>query len=444
MHSQHKIRGIAQPAAEQSAGNASHVEPDPDAPASEENELFRPRCLSLDLEIGRQDGRIHAIGAVRADTGERLVHSGAGLAEALLKLDELADGASFVLGHNLIAFDLPHLAAAKPDLRLLTLPAVDTLRLSPLAFPRHPYHHLVKHYQDGGLKRGRVNDPELDARLALEVFGDQRRALKRAPPDLLAAWHWLCTPKPEAADRALDELFGELSQPPRPSEREALAAIGRCLEGAACATHGREILAKPKECGWPLAYALAWLSVAGGNSVMPPWVRHQFPETGHLVRRLRDLACADPGCAWCRERHDARKELKRWFGFDEFRPEPADDDGRPMQQARIEEFEAAWGERYPAIVPAWRRAWDHVVPMFAFPPQIRKTIYTTNALESLHRSLRKIIKTRGSFPSDEAATKLLYLAIRNAGMRWKRPVAWTAAMGQFAILFEERFPASAR
>ena len=68
----------------------------------------------------------------------------------------------------------------------------------------------------------------------------------------------------------------------------------------------------------------------------------------------------------------------------------------------------------------------------------------TNALESLHRSLRKIIKTRGSFPSDEAATKLLFLAIHNAGLRWKRPVAWTAAMGQFATLFEERFPASAR
>ena len=68
--------------------------------------------------------------------------------------------------------------------------------------------------------------------------------------------------------------------------------------------------------------------------------------------------------------------------------------------------------------------------MFAIPPAIRKMIYTTNALESLHRSLRKIIKTRGSFPSDEAAAKLLFLAIRNAGMRWKRPVAWAAAMGQ--------------
>ena len=119
-------------------------------------------------------------------------------------------------------------------------------------------------------------------------------------------------------------------------------------------------------------------------------------------------------------------------------------DGLEIAAAKLDEFEARWGERYPAVVPAWRRAWEHVVPMFAFPPAIRKTIYTTNALESLHRSLRKIIKTRGSFPSDEAAAKLLFLAIRNAGVRWRRPVDWNGAMGQFAILFEDRFPAADR
>lgn len=112
--------------------------------------------------------------------------------------------------------------------------------------------------------------------------------------------------------------------------------------------------------------------------------------------------------------------------------------------AKLDEFEAKWSARYPALAPSWRRAWEHVIPMFAFPPAIRKMLYTTNALESLHRSLRKIIKTRGSFPNDEAATKLLFLVIRNVGVRWKRPVEWTAAMGQFAILFEDRFPASAR
>src|ERR1700739_1563579 len=107
-----------------------------------------------------------------------------------------------------------------------------------------------------------------------------------------------------------------------------------------------------------------------------------------------------------------------------YRAENAD-----MALVRLEEFEAEWG--YPAIGQAWRRAWQHVIPLFAFAPGIRKMIYTTNAVEALNRSLRKIIKTRGSFPNDEAALKLLYLAIRNAGMRWRRAIEWTNAMGQF-------------
>jgi len=111
---------------------------------------------------------------------------------------------------------------------------------------------------------------------------------------------------------------------------------------------------------------------------------------------------------------------------------------------RLEEFEAEWGKRYPAIGQAWRRAWEQVVPFFAFAPAIRKMIYTTNAVEALNRSLRKIIKTRGSFPNDEAAIKLLYLAIKNAGMRWRRGIEWINAMGQFAIQFGDRFPGSAR
>ena len=111
---------------------------------------------------------------------------------------------------------------------------------------------------------------------------------------------------------------------------------------------------------------------------------------------------------------------------------------------RLAEFEAEWGKRYPAIGQIWRNAWEHVVPFFAFAPGIRKMIYTTNAVEALHRSLRKIIKTRGSFPTDEAALKLLYLAIRNAGVHWRRPVEWTTAMGQFAIHFGARFSGTAR
>jgi putative transposase len=110
----------------------------------------------------------------------------------------------------------------------------------------------------------------------------------------------------------------------------------------------------------------------------------------------------------------------------------------------LDGFEDRWGKQYPTIAPMWRRAWEYVTPLFAFPLAIRKMIYTTNAVESLNRSLRKIIKTRGSFPTDDAALKLLYLAIQNAGVRWRRPIEWTAAMGQFAILFGDRFVLSAR
>jgi putative transposase len=99
-----------------------------------------------------------------------------------------------------------------------------------------------------------------------------------------------------------------------------------------------------------------------------------------------------------------------------------------------------WGVRFPTVVAAWRRAWTHVIPFFAFPPEVRRVIYTTNALESVHSQLRKIIKTRGHFPNDEAATKLLWLALRNITATWVRGArTWKEAMNQFAILYEDRF-----
>jgi transposase-like protein len=99
-----------------------------------------------------------------------------------------------------------------------------------------------------------------------------------------------------------------------------------------------------------------------------------------------------------------------------------------------------WGVRFPTVVAAGRRTWTHVIPFFAFPPAVRRVIYTTNALESLHGQLRKIIKTRGHFPNDDAATKLIWLALRNITARWTRgSLHWKAAMNQFAILYEDRF-----
>ena len=304
--------------------------------------------VSLDLEVSVRERRIRAFAGVRRDTGQSLTFptKGEGLAKALARLDGFADDATFLLGHNLIDFDLPHLGAAKPDLRLLRLPAVDTLRLNPLAFPRNPYHHLVKHYQDGALKRGRINDPELDARLTLDVFNDQLKALSTASPHLLTAWHWLTTAD---GGGGFDLVFCYLRHSERPSDDEAHEAIQALLNGNSCQTKALETMKNAGRLAWPLAYALAWLSVSGGNSVMPPWVRYQFPESGRLVRRLRDTACTDTACDWCRERHDATKELTRWFGYHSFRPEPADEDGRPMQQSVVEAAMA--GEHTLAILP---------------------------------------------------------------------------------------------
>ena len=106
-------------------------------------------------------------------------------------------------------------------------------------------------------------------------------------------------------------------------------------------------------------------------------------------------------------------------------------------------FAARWDRKYPTISALWRRHWEQITPLFAFPPEIRKIIYTTNAVESLHMSLRKVIKTRGSFPSEEAALKLLYLALRNVSKKWGPLLNWKEALNRFALLWEVRFPQKA-
>lgn len=110
-------------------------------------------------------------------------------------------------------------------------------------------------------------------------------------------------------------------------------------------------------------------------------------------------------------------------------------------QEALDAFEAGpWGRKYPTIAPIWRRQWTQIAPFFLFPPEVRRIIYTTNAIESLNSKIRSSVRSRGHFPSDEAAIKLLYLVLRNVSKDWKMPQReWTAAKTQFAILFGERF-----
>jgi putative transposase len=114
---------------------------------------------------------------------------------------------------------------------------------------------------------------------------------------------------------------------------------------------------------------------------------------------------------------------------------------REEAEMRLEEFASRWDAHFPTISRSWRANWERITPFFAYPPEIRKVIYTTNAIESINMSLRKIIKNRGSFPNDEAALKLLYLALNNISRKWTMPIKdWRAALNRFAILFEQRMP----
>ena len=107
----------------------------------------------------------------------------------------------------------------------------------------------------------------------------------------------------------------------------------------------------------------------------------------------------------------------------------------------LSDFSAKWDHRYPMISKSWRSNWERIVPFFAFPEDIRKAIYTTNAIESLNNSLREVTKNRNSFPSDEAATKLLFMALRNIMKKWTMPIRnWSLAIHQFSIHFEGRMP----
>ena len=110
-------------------------------------------------------------------------------------------------------------------------------------------------------------------------------------------------------------------------------------------------------------------------------------------------------------------------------------------ESALESFAEKWDDQYPAVSQIWLRHWENIIPLFDYPMEIRRVIYTTNPIESVNRSLRKVIKTKGVFPDETSVFKLMYLALNNISKRWTRPIKdWKAALSRFAILFPDRFP----
>ncbi len=172
------------------------------------------------------------------------------------------------------------------------------------------------------------------------------------------------------------------------------------------------------------------IAVVDGLKGFPEAIESVFPHAEiqtcivHLIRYSMQFA------SW-KERKAIAKALKPIY-----QAETAE-----LAGERLAEFDAGeWGQKYPAIAQAWRRKWEQVIPFFAFAPAVRRIIYTTNAIESLHSQVRKAVRGRGHFPSDKAASKLIYLVLQNVEAKWTRPpIAWHQAKAQFAIHFEDRF-----
>ena len=286
-------------------------------------------CLSIDLEVDVNTARINALAAWRPDTGEQLTtRNGPPDAGELSRLDRLAERARFVLGHNLIAFDFPHLQAAYPGMGLLSLPCLDTLLLNPLAFPRRPYHRLVKHYKDAGLLRRTRNDPLLDSHLAHEALAGQYREFGKASPEALAVWHWLSS---VAQGDGFDGFFSLRRDAQRPTRDQGQEVLRQYLSDRACRTAGEEAVRQAESNPWATAYAVAWMEASGTGSAIPPWVLLNHPETQELSTRLRDSPCRDSACQWCREHNNPEQEFRRWSGHPGFRAEPRAADGASLQ-----------------------------------------------------------------------------------------------------------------
>ena len=310
------------------------------------------RTLLLDIEATK-GGRIHKIGAVFND---RVVETGSQSSpkRTLSQVEELAAAADFVLGHNLLGHDFPVLLSAYPGLSILKKPVIDTLYLSPLAFPRNPYHRLVKDYK---LVRSSVNDPVADARLAAAVLRDQWESFQGGGAGFVhpVDFYRFCF---EASlfngfpGEGLAAVFGAAGAKGFASHAAALDFLVETTAGAVC-KHAMVETASPllgDDVRRPaLAYCLAWLRVAGTNSVLPPWVRYRFPEIAAVLTRLRQTPCGDQGCAYCREHHSPELNLERFFGFAGFREKPTAPDGRSLQRAVV--LDGLRGTPLLAILP---------------------------------------------------------------------------------------------
>ena len=303
---------------------------------------FVDRCLVLDLEVG-SDGSIRAVGALRGANELKIPHA-ASSESAIRQLESFAEGAEFVVGHNIVAHDRVFVEKHLPGSMLLELPVVDTLYLAPLAKPGFPYHKLVKDYK---LVSAEESDPLADCRLTMQLLEDCREALREQGDQKpwLLSFYRACFDdsdgedgtsdlKLEGTGRFLEALGGR-----KLSRDRLVGGFHHFASGKACPESVRRhlpaLLDRP-ETRPAVAYALAWTMVAGTGSVLPRWVHHRFQAASGLVRAVRGTPCGKPRCRYCSEHHSLDGKLDKYFGFPGFRQDPKTTDGKSLQRRIVE------------------------------------------------------------------------------------------------------------
>ena len=294
-------------------------------------------ALSVDIETNPADGdRIFKIGAVRSDN-DTVVSLPTGRldpADVVRRVNAAATGAKLLVGHNLRRHDVPQLRRQYPGLTCLDLPVLDTLELSAIAFPSNPYHRLVKGYK---LISDSRNDPVKDARLTIDLLIEEVDALsdmQRIDPQWVALLHFLLR-----EEAPLAHLLATIRAAAAPSAADtthiALNRFGPVCCSTRLSRFGEIDVGGSAEHSMALAYALGWIRVSGGNSVLPIWVHSAIPEVRMLIGDLRERNCGQRDCRYCQEQHHPESLLFAHFQKPTFRPRPAAPDGTSLQRAIV-------------------------------------------------------------------------------------------------------------
>ena len=320
-----------------------------------------PAVLIIDLEVNPQSDRVFKLGAYRPDRDVSYesddFDDDRGFLAALDAMAHLTEGARWLMGHNILAHDLRYLRRVAPDLPWLALPVVDTLHLSPLAFPQNPYHRLIKNHKIIAAAR---NSPAADCRACWQLFQDQCAVFARMraeQPDAFAVFCSLSGVLPYRLNGGIAMPDGKT--PPNP--RHLISAMWRMMRDDDDTGDGNEPRLKVCRTAFgtlltadilrpelhpALAYALAWLGTSGGNSVPAPWVRQTFPEMVHFIDRLRNHDCGRADCRYCAEVLNPDVQLQRYFHLSSFRAVEGIEGGqRAIVQAGMN------GEHVLAVLP---------------------------------------------------------------------------------------------